>query len=76
VVTYFGLVFINIRDKVSYFRFYFICAVKPMSVTGQSVVQKVFDNKKKFTEERRKRQANIRLKENKKEPCQNTKLIF
>jgi len=44
VVTYFGKVFINIRDRVSYFLFYFLCAIEPMSITGQSL----FDNKKAY----------------------------
>ena len=66
LVTYFGKVFINIRDKVSYFLFYFLCAVKPMSITGQSSSENLVDNKKKLAEVTRKRQVNIRLKETQK----------
>jgi len=47
LVSYFGKVFINIRDKVSCILFYFLCAVKTMSVTGQSVVQRVLPTTRK-----------------------------
>jgi hypothetical protein len=76
VVTCFGKVFINIRDKVSYFLFYFLCAVKPMSLPGQNVVQKILSTTRKSLLKLQGSGRRILVSKKLKKPCQNTKLIL
>jgi hypothetical protein len=46
-VSYFGNVFANIRDKGPYFLSYILCALKPLSITSLSLVQKVLATTRK-----------------------------